>query len=149
MSVGPFYFVYLRPRWKLYAKPTDSEAETLGHPEFWRQLCTDQFAPHYSIRDERVIIRLRELCYAMPRGRCSQDLRRRKASPALWTIYHGGDFPDGHSNEHWAAAILAAFNMKKCQAQFTFDEHETMQADDQERLQQIVGRIPYAKRNTL
>jgi len=144
MSVGPFYCVYLRPRWRLFAIAADSESETLGHPSFWRLLCNEVIAPHYRIRNKKS---LSELCYGMPRGRCAQALSRRGKAMQAWTIYHGGDFPSTKSVVG-SDAILAVFKLKKANVKFMFDVHETMQADDQVWIQQIIGPVPYSKRKS-
>ena len=143
MSVGPFYFIYLRPKWKLFAKPADNDAEFFGHPKFWRGLCKDVIAPHYGIQDERMVKTLSELCYAMPRGRCSQPLSRRGKLMDSWTIYHGGDVTGGFQKN--SAAIIRSFGLKRGQVRFVLDEHETMQADDQQRIQKIIGPVPYLR----
>ena len=147
MSVGPFYCIYLRPLWRIVAKATDSDADFLGHPTFWRGLCKDVIAPHYGIRDKKTLGVLNDLCYAMPRGRCSQALSRRGKPMQEWTIYHGGDFPDAEAIEKAATAIYSAFNLvDRSQVKIRYDEHERMLSDDQQRMQQIIGPVPYFQR---
>lgn len=147
MSVGPFYCIYLRPIWRIVAKPEETEEAALGHSEFWRILIKDVVAPHYEVQNKVQIRSLSDLCYAMPRGRCSRALSDRGTPMHELTIYHGGDFPDAESIEHAATAIYAAFKLvDHSQVQFRYDEHERMQSDDQQRLQQIIGTVPYFQR---
>ena len=151
MSVGPFYLLYLKPNWMLIAKPAAIEADTLGHPEFWRSLCVEFLAPHYAIKSERRIKALSELCYAMPRGRCAMLLQKRSTAPKKWAIYNGGDF------SAWIRIkaqnqIIRAFGLesenKLGNVAFVSDEHEVMQADDQLRIQRIIGPVPYGRIQT-
>src|SRR5437762_1764122 len=82
----------------------------LVHPEFWRGLCNDVIAPHYRIQGKAARI-LSDLCYSMPRGRCSLTVARRDSSVQSWAIYHGGDAPGTAGINGHLKAILRAFNL--------------------------------------
>lgn len=143
MSVGPFFCVYLRPLWRMFAEPAGAEEQALGHPKFWRKLCKDVVAPHYGIRDAKTIRILSDLCYAMPRGRCSRPLTRRGQSTQGWVAYHGGDFPLAKDIKDGSDAIYSAFGLGPDQVRFVCDDHERMQFDDQWRIQELIGPVPY------
>jgi hypothetical protein len=144
--VGPWYWVYLRPRWRLFAAPVRAEQETIGHPEFWRQIVVGFLAPHYGVTNPRKIEMLAQLCYSMPRGRCAMPMRR-PGHPPSWAVYHGGEFPAGSDPENLKRTLLRRFGLtteaKRGGVRFVLDEHEIMQDDDQRRLQRIIGPVPY------
>jgi hypothetical protein len=139
--VGPWYYLYLRPRWRLCADPVCLEEETLGHPKFWKRLVAEFLAPHYGIKSAKKIALLEEICYGMPRGRCSQWIERRGLGS--WTLYHGSDFPSKLKPEAERMKLLNIFGLRGNEVKVIVDDHEMMQSDDQRRLQEIIGPIPY------
>jgi hypothetical protein len=143
--VGPWYWIYLRPCWRLFAAPAEHEEETLGHVEFWRQLATGVFARHYGLAPKKIAV-AQDLCYAMPRGRCARRTPKRQTD-RTWALYEGGDLPKGLRPAKERRLLLAKFGLRAeardGNVEFVHDEHEVMQEDDQLRLQRIIGAVPY------
>jgi len=146
-SIGPWYWLYLRPFWRLVAHPVNSEADNLDHPEFWRRLCVEIIAPHYSIKTPKKLEVLAQLCYAMPRGRCSKTLLRRGSGAQSFILCYGRDFPTGVTEESAKKALLKYFGLMAADrrgiVKMAFDEHERMLVDDCARIQEIIGAVPY------
>jgi hypothetical protein len=134
---GPWYMLYLKPKWVLKALP--SKGNYVDHVDYWKVLVDTELVPHYKIKNTGVIRDLYELPYSQPRGRV-QDTS--KLGKRHWAVYYGVDFQYSQTQRN---TILSAFNLT---AQFhaglvTFetDSHEIMIQEDLDMFQDLVGRM--------
>lgn len=133
-SVGPFYWTYLRPTWRLIGRPTASEGDNLGHPDFWEFKVARVIARHYEIADQGDLASLLMLPYSMPRGRVARQL-----DTGNWAVYVGKDLPASLDTPARRDEILRMFGVAALPVEFIHDEHETMQSEDSLRLRNILG----------
>jgi hypothetical protein len=132
---GPWYWVYLNPKWKLFAFPAVDQESSLGHSEAWLKVA-DAIAAHYRIRDSRLLAELRELPYCMPRGRVC------RLPDGRWVAWHGHDRPVAWSGKQ----IVKAFGLRGRPVSFEFDEHEKTLREERRAIDGIIGPVPYNRR---
>ncbi|MFH0940181.1 MAG: hypothetical protein V1899_13015 [Planctomycetota bacterium] len=127
---GPWYWVYLRPRWKLFTAPAKTPDENIGHPDFWAGQITPVVAEHYSL-SEANRRRIANAPYGMPRGRVCQ------IRPWESVVYFGADMPHTLRILNKRLAVENAF--KATPAVWRLDEHECMQEADRSLLANVLG----------
>ena len=136
-SSGIWYYVYLKPDWKLVAECGD----TLQHMTYWPRVIVPMLAAHYGL-DVVAFNMLMPLSESMPRGRVTSELYGESC-----TIAHGNDFPSGTFEDEQLAILVKAFKLgHRCEhdkVMIVFEEHETMRPDHKRRLQKIIGKVPY------
>ena len=127
---GPWYWVYLRPYWELFAAPARNQEESQDHPHFWRETVAPRLAEHYKI-SSRQLPALNETPYGLPRGRVSNT---RIGGVTNWNLWHGNDLPKEIPIRSAFGMILDAFNLRPAMTAKTvrqcFDEHEQMLIED-------------------
>jgi hypothetical protein len=137
---GPWYYIYLRPKWEIRTMPMDSSS-TMDHPQFWRTIVDDSIVPHYGVKDPVIIRELKNLPYAMPRGRVA-SVRKLGGGPQ-WVAYYGQDYK---YNRQEMLRILGEFNLlpqfQAGLARFVPDEHEVIVRHDFERFNRMVNLTP-------
>jgi hypothetical protein len=136
---GPWYLVYLKPKWQVVAFTFKTQEESFGHVDVWKELA-QRLAEHYGITNPKKIAQIAELPYALPRGRVCKVKQG-------YAIFNGQDWPQylkyteikneiiklfGLTEEHKAGRVLLAF-----------DEHHQMLPDEQAKLQSYIGTVPY------
>lgn len=133
-SDGIWYYVWLKPEWKLYVL----YGELIQHADQWRESVVPDIAKHYKI-DSRP---LAPLYYSMPRGRVVSERYGEK-----YRIVHGGDFPSSLGESAEIKSLVGLFGLSNRmilgKVSVEFHEHETMDADHQKRMKKIIGKIPY------
>ena len=144
-KLGIWYYLWLKPKWKLWTMPLGAEDRPWTHPEAWEVLAED-LGKHYQLDQERVEL-VKGLHYALPRGRVdTKELETGKQLGRI-TLYHGDDFPSGLSREGELKRIIAQFDLTKLalhdQIDALFARHKTMDANQQRMLQEVIGPIPY------
>ena len=134
---GPWYCVFLAPKWKIRAFPMPAGNETVDHVTVWDEIVTSDIAPYYGIKDAGLIREIKNLPYSMPRGRVAETMPLR--GQKQWAAYYGGDFKYGRNE---TLEILGQFDLLH---QFSAglvrllpDDHEVMIREDFERLCALV-----------
>jgi len=140
---GPWYWVFLRPRWELIAAPADCQDVTWGHPRVWRELVIPRLTLHCRLTSSQVVA-LKEVPYAMPRGRVSLTNSRNPH----WVLWNGNDLPKAIPFKQAYRKLITAFDLKTDLrmgiVQTRYDEHERMLPHDVAILENILGPIPFA-----
>jgi hypothetical protein len=138
-SEGIWYYVYLKPIWKLYVFKA-TEYGDMTHVDAWSKYLADIVAKHYKVNPDKVIgaesLRTAYLC--MPRGRVFQDQKGK------WIFNHGNDFPVPIKK---AKKLLPAeFELTKQALQkmveFRFEDHEVQDPHDVHIFKTLVGQSP-------
>jgi hypothetical protein len=131
---GPWYYLYLHPKWVLRTMTFHSDSDTtMDHVVYWRTLATE-VAAFYKCDGTR----LKDLAYAMPRGRVQhmQKIGGRRE----WVAYHGNDFQYDSTKR---IEIVSAFGLNAQHyaglVRFVPDDHEIALAAETEAFKQIVG----------
>ena len=124
---GPWYYVYLAPRWVLFSSPSVDQDHSIGHSTFWAKTVAPAIAKHYRLADKSSLKRLANIPYSMPRGRVCH--RPQPRNPQEWVVYFGQDWPSSLKKAVVRKAILCAFNLDS--ADWLFDEHVTRLETDE------------------
>jgi hypothetical protein len=124
---GPWYYVFLAPRWELFSSPSVDQDHSIGHAAFWARTVAPAIAEHYGLADKSSLKRLINIPYSMPRGRVCH--RPRPRNPQEWVVYFGEDWPASLKTIAARESILKAFNLAS--ADWLFDEHETRLDNDE------------------
>jgi len=134
---GPWYWVWLRPQWVLRAMPMPGEEDTIDHPALWESLA-EEVAAHHGLVDPSAVARLRNLPYAMPRGRVA--VMRRMDGRKQWVLYHGNDF---QMTDAQRKQLVEAFNLGEQfvagLVRFVPDEHEVVLPSDLDEFKALVS----------
>ena len=143
-STGIWYYVWLRPHWKLFV---DREPLTqhmiywplTQHMIYWPQKVVPRLVRHYKLNDASRL-ELLPLSQSMPRGRVTY------IGDGCYDIYHGAEWPAAIDRAP-IRIIANAFGLRRQYAEFLvmgcFREHEEMRADHKRRLQKIIGKVSY------
>ena len=140
-SEGIWYYVWLKPKWVLYAFKA-TEFGDMTHLDVWSSSLADVMAKHYKINPDQIINdvdSLRNAHCCMPRGRVWKN------PEGKWIFGHGNDFPIDTAK---AMKVLpASFELTKeilnKNVTFRFEEHETMEKEDMLIVQALIGKVPY------
>ena len=134
---GPWYMLYLKPKWVLKALP--SKDNFVDHVDFWKTLVDTELVPYYKIKSSGIIRDLYEIPYSQPRGRV-QDMNA--LGKRHWTVYYGVDFQYSQAQRN---TILSVFNLmgqfSAGLVTFETDSHEIMIQEDLDMFQDLVGRL--------
>jgi hypothetical protein len=134
-SEGIWYWVWLKPKWKLMEFKA-TEYGDLTHEDAWRRYVSDNLVVHYNIREG--VDEIKDAYTGMPRGRVAHVGKK-------WVFYHGDDTPINFAKAK--IQIVSRFELTKQalagQVEFKFDEHETMQEDDRAIVKKYIGDVPY------
>lgn len=134
---GPWYMLYLKPKWVLKALP--SKDNFVDHVDFWKTLVDTELVPYYKIKSSGIIRDLYEIPYSQPRGRV-QDMSA--LGKRHWTVYYGVDFQYSQAQRN---TILSVFNLtgqfSAGLVTFETDSHEIMIQEDLDMFQDLVGRL--------
>ena len=99
----------------------------IGHADFWPAVI-DRLATTWD-KDERALQRLlKDRYYGLPRGRVTRPGGR-------FLILHGADSPPSD----WLEQVIRRFGLERRSVKVLFDEHETMMAEDQNRVMSALG----------
>jgi hypothetical protein len=150
--VGPFYYVYLKPHWKIvaFAHPSGGE-ESYDHSQLWESVVSMIITKHYGL-DKDQSSDIDNLIYCMPRGRVVfQQPKDPKyhTTRGRFVIYTGADMPKSINRIKVRKDIMSKFNLLATSLDqpervvFADDEHEVMQEDDKRISQGIIGKVPY------
>jgi len=138
-SGGIWYFLWLKPHWILEAYK-ETEYGEMTHATLWEKYLADTIGKHYKADPDEIfgLDSIRNAYTGMPRGRVLMQ-------GGIWMFYHGNDFPISYGK---ATKLLpSAFELNRHavlgKVKFEYDDHETMQPEDQETLRQVIGNIPY------
>jgi hypothetical protein len=148
---GIWYYVWLDPEWRLEVF-TAREYGYIGHEDAWKKYVCPELVKHYKLTPAQA----RDLADAyqgMPRGRV--DLSASTANfmvagerPGAWYIWHGSDSPSGRSDKKEADVLVSRFNLTgpACRGLVVFKHagHETMNAEDKQTVERILGPVPFA-----
>ena len=131
---GAWYVAYLRPKWEIVTWFGDA-----GHVRKWPELVVPLLAKHYHLSFEEVE-ELNNAPYGMPRGRAVYY------QGEAW-LAHGKDWPKVADVPANLRFLISEFGLNGLQVSkrlhVVFDEHETMQRDDQRIVRRIIGKVPY------
>lgn len=138
-SQGPFYWLKLGGKTILKAMPYPADAlETMDHPDFWSAIIDSDVVPFYKITDPKIIQELKNVPYAMPRGRVvlvARPIDRVKQ----FMVWHWEKMTDGQKKQ-----IIEAFDLSAQfyagLVRFASDEHEGQIADDQARFNALLPK---------
>lgn len=111
---GIWYYLWLKPRWKLWTFPYVDVKKAYSHYEVWQALAED-VGRHYKLT-ERQVSDLQELPYCFPRGRvdtsdilATNELGEPNTRSDQWFLLHGNDFPLSKDGE--IKKIISLFNL--------------------------------------
>lgn len=144
---GPWYYLYLQPKWvlKTYPEPSDDDFQGVDHINWWTELAKD-VSTHYGIVNPKTVTEMSNLCYSMPRGRV---VCRRYNGRPTWVFYHGSDFKytDAMKKE-----MVSAFNLTQQASaglvKFDLDSHEVMDPSEHEEMMSILqGKKKFDTKN--
>lgn len=149
---GIWYWVYLRPEWKLYAWPFGKFGE-LGHIDVWSKYVVPLIMDHYKLSEDKRQ-KLEKTYYAFPRGRICYapqgiDVRLPGEEPGNWYIYHGGNTPGDSKDEVEAhrREVLNAFGLNQAAARglvhWKITEHESNLKEHVEKCREMIGEVIY------
>lgn len=149
---GIWYYVFLRPDWKLETFRTDDYGEGVDHFSAWGTHILPILKQHYKL-DARTAGRLKDLAYGMPRGRVDRiapEIHKVGERPGDWMFFHGKDFPRGLILESEKRKLISAFGLSRVAAanpdkiRFELAKHEKMVPEEQKQIQDLLKvRIPY------
>lgn len=135
-SEGIWYWVWLRPKWKL-TEFKKTEYGDMTHEDAWTRYVSGKIAKHYGVSNDD----LKDAYTGMPRGRVVRIGKK----DVLWVFYHGDDTPISFGRAKFQ--LVSRFELRKQasegQTGFQFHEHETMQEDDMAIVQRSIGKVPY------
>jgi len=147
-KVGIWYYLWLKPNWKLVMLPSKIDEKTIPHVKAWFLSFVEDLAEHYKLSEVQKT-RLKDVPWCMPRGRVDY-LNLATGKPLLegnFNIYHGGDFPSNLSQEGEIKKIISEFDLTSLhlqgRVQVVQNEHEKMDPQHQKEAQAILGPIPY------
>ena len=138
-SEGIWYYVYLKPRWRLIVWPFE-QYEEMTHPDAWVKYVVPLIIKYYGIKSKNDVENISNLPYSMPRGRCAFS------SQKIWTLFHGDDFPSELSKEGEHKKIISALGLTKIaldnkeKVVFRFDDHEVMDDLERSQLKKIIKK---------
>jgi hypothetical protein len=140
-SEGIWYYVYLKPHWKLFTIPFEKDKDFL-HMEMWSNIVVPELIKHYKIEEFQEKEDLTNLVYSLPRGRVVHTAKD------TWVLYNGNDLPKSLSRSSEEKKIISSFGLtslllSKKNVEFAFDEHEQMEPRQKEELQEIIGKVDY------
>jgi len=140
-KTGIWYYLWLKPKWKLWTYTYEDKHPS--HLEAW-QILAEDIANHYNLSDEK-LEELKEVPYGLPRGRVDNNIPDFPTffTSNKWYILHGDDFPLSKAGE--IKRIVSIFNLVYVvnDVEVKVIGHEMMDPKHQERIQEILGPIPY------
>jgi len=153
-SSGIWYYVWFNPKWKrVIVRYTDYGP--YGHPEFWEEYIASKIVEHYKL-DRFKLDQVADLCYSMPRGRVERvpeagagkiTFTMENEKPGVWYMDYGGDIPSGLNAEAEQRRLISEFNLSgfanRELVEFRVVGHEKMLAEHKEKMQKLIGDIPY------
>jgi hypothetical protein len=115
---GIWYYLWLKPQWKLWTYPYHDVKKQWSHFEIWQELCKT-VESHYAVGH---IEEMQELPYCFPRGRVDtsdilttgeQMLRNEVKDPVMPAEYYllHGDWPSALSPAGELKKIISLFNL--------------------------------------
>jgi hypothetical protein len=155
-SSGIWYYVYFKPDWRLEVYKS-SDYGFIGHEDAWKRYIVPELVKHYKLTSAQA----RDLADAhqgMPRGRVdisasTGGFRIEGEEPGMWYLFHGSDSPIQRSEKKEMDALISQFNLiglaLRDKVQFKHKGHETMNAEDMETVQKILGPIPYKDKSQI
>ena len=142
---GPFYWVKLGSKTVLKAMTFPLESnENIDHPDFWNLLVDLHVAKFYGIKDAETIRELKNVPYAMPRGRVALTDHRifvpkARSCKRLVCAYFGGvEMGDPQMKQVLDGFGLASLFMEGL-VMFAGDFHERSLKHDEIRYRSLVG----------
>ena len=138
---GPFYWLKLGAKTTLKAMPyAVGSGDWMGHPQFWESLVDSDIAPFFGLTDPGTIRELKNVPYAMPRGRVTAIVGRLSA-PRTFVVYAGEKMTEAQRRQ-----VIRAFSLgEKSKAgliQFRYDEHEVRLVEDAARYLSLLSAKP-------
>ena len=135
---GPFYWVRLGSKTILKAMPFPANSlESLDHPDFWETIVDMHVVPFFGIKDPRVIKELKNVPYAMPRGRVAM-MKRPLDRTRQFVVYFWEKMTDLQKRQVIEEFDLAVQLMAGL-VRFVPDEHEGQIEMDRIRFDALVS----------
>jgi len=146
---GPWYYVWLKPYWKIiaFAHPFGGE-EGYTHEQLWENAAAQTIAKHYGLSHEKMT-EVDNCPYSMPRGRVVWQGPSKEHERGRFVVYLGNDMPKSINKIKFRRDIMSKFNLlvtaldDNDRVVFSEDDHEIMQSSDQDTVENLIGRVPY------
>lgn len=135
---GPLYWIELGDKTilKSMSFPADN-FDTMDHPEFWEAIVESDIAPFYGITDPKTIQELKNVPYAMSRGRVANMSSSTKRKDRF-VVYYGEKMTNAQQKQ-----VIEDFNLSEPfragLVTFEPDEHEVQNPEDQRRFSELLA----------
>jgi hypothetical protein len=144
---GPFYWLRLGTRTVLKAMPCPANSlESMDHPDFWEAIVDMYIVPFYGIKDARLVRELKNVPYAMPRGRVVM-MKRPLDSTKQFVVYSWEKMTNPQKKQVVEEFGLASQFMAGL-VRFVPDEHEGIIQADNARFEALVSSKSSRRRET-
>lgn len=133
---GPFYWLALGNKTTLKAMPYPADSQdTMDHPDFWEAVVDSDVVPFFGISSPAVVRELKNVPYAMSRGRVVL-MKRPLDNTRKFVVYHSGKLTDAQKKQVLEAFDLAG-QFHAGLVTFVPDEHEASLEDDAQRFLEL------------
>jgi len=138
-SQGPFYWLTLGPKTVLKSMPYPANGQnTMDHPDFWEAIVDSDVVPFFGISNPNVVRELKNVPYAMPRGRVVL-IKRPLDNTKKFVVYHYGTLTDSQKKQIIEAFDLAG-QFHAGLVTFVPDEHHAKIENDSERFLELTTK---------
>lgn len=152
-SQGMWYYLYLKPKWvRVIIK--SREYGHYQHVDFWDKYIVHKLIDYYALSREELNF-LSDLSYSMPRGRVSYSGRSLSDIEIVgmqeledtWYMDYGNDIPSPLNPESEKRKLISGFNLtgpaNNDKVVFRKVPHEMMIPEEQKKMQELIGHVPY------